>query len=365
MFAAATAFALLVLLAIVGEMAARYRERHRTTPPGSMSLLFYQHNRLGHALVRDTDYFGWVRINRQGFRGTEVLQSKPDSVSRVMAIGASTTFDPMVGSDENAWPARLEYWLRQLTGEGNIHVINAGVPGYQVVDNVIRLHTELHAFQADIIILYHTHNDLFALLRRTFSRRENADGDGRRHRPNEIPTVTPWKRWLANHSLLYHKLGSRWKAITFRRTERDARMTTELSDAEWSAALELGAEDFTRHVQSFVVLAKTLGVTVVLPGVVHAWERGGAFAPRERVLEGYDRFERALREVAEQYGAVYIPSKEFGVSSSEWFAPGDPVHFNQRGADRMGRRLAEALLSAGRVVKTPGVGSAGEATANR
>lgn len=365
MFAAATALVLLVLLAIVGEMAARYRERHRSIPPGSMSLLFYQHKRLGHALVRDTDYFGWVRINRQGFRGQEISQSKPDSLLRMMAVGASTTFDAMVGRDEYAWPMRLEYWLEELTGSGNIQVINAGVPGYQVVDNVIRLQTELYAFQPDIIILFHAHNDLLTLLRRTFSGRAAADGAAENRRPDEISTITPWKRWFTSHSLLYNKLASRWKAIAFGRTERHARTTATLSDQEWSTALELGAEEFTRQVQAFVILAKTLGATVVLPGVVHAWEREGAFASRERMLQGYERYERALQEVAEKYGAVYIPSNEFGITDSQWFAPGDPVHFNQRGADKMGRRLAEALLSAGLVVKTPDAELADRGTANR
>ena len=63
----------LALVIGVGEFAVRYHERHRDTVPGTMPFLYYRHSRLGSALVRDTNYFGWVRVNRQGFRGPEVV----------------------------------------------------------------------------------------------------------------------------------------------------------------------------------------------------------------------------------------------------------------------------------------------------
>lgn len=56
----------LVVAALAGEAAMRYRERHRATLGGVMPLLYYRHARLGHALVRDFDYFGWVHVHREG-----------------------------------------------------------------------------------------------------------------------------------------------------------------------------------------------------------------------------------------------------------------------------------------------------------
>ena len=92
-------FVTLVLLLGLGEVAVRYRERHRSTVPGTMPTLYYRHGRLGHALVRGADYFGWVRVNRQGFRGTDVTLHKPPGTLRILAIGSSTTFDPGVTAD--------------------------------------------------------------------------------------------------------------------------------------------------------------------------------------------------------------------------------------------------------------------------
>src|SRR5512145_888193 len=50
----------------------RYRERTRETVPASMPFLFYRHERLRYALVRDQDYYAWAHVNASGFRGRPV-----------------------------------------------------------------------------------------------------------------------------------------------------------------------------------------------------------------------------------------------------------------------------------------------------
>ena len=54
--------------------------------------------------------------------------------------------------------------MRRLLPGRRIEVINAGVPGYRVIDNVVRLETELYQYRPDLIILYEVHNDLFTAL---------------------------------------------------------------------------------------------------------------------------------------------------------------------------------------------------------
>ena len=102
----ATALLTMAITGVAGEVGVRYRERHRTTLAGALPLLYYQHGRLGHAFVRGFDYFGWIHINHEGFRGPEVAVQKAPGVLRIMAVGSSTTFDPSVTSDAATWPAR-------------------------------------------------------------------------------------------------------------------------------------------------------------------------------------------------------------------------------------------------------------------
>ena len=150
----------MALSSLLGEALVRRREHSRNDVPGSITMLYYQHKRLGHGLVRNTDYFGWMRINRHGFRGSDMPIQKPAETHRIMVIGGSTTFDTQVSSDERTWPARLQYWLNHRDRGFPVEIVNAGVPGYRVIDHLIRLQTDLYRFQPDLIILYVGHNDI-------------------------------------------------------------------------------------------------------------------------------------------------------------------------------------------------------------
>src|SRR5262245_51186672 len=175
----------LAAAALVGEWAVRYREAHRETVPGTAPFLFYRHARLGHALVRDESYYRWMHVNWQGFRGRDVTTLPVPGTLRIMVIGSSTTFDPAVTSDDRAWPARLEHHLRETTGRP-IEVINAGVPGYTLLDNLVRLQSELFAFEPALIILYEGHNDLFQGVRLAAALSNDVASRASKT-PNELP----------------------------------------------------------------------------------------------------------------------------------------------------------------------------------
>ena len=245
-------------LALAGEALVRYREAHRHAVPGTMPFLYYRHARLRHALVRNTDYYGWVRIDGQGFRGREVSPRAPASVERIMVVGASTTFDGEVTADDRAWPARLEFWLHDVAPAAPVEVVNAGVPGYRVLDNLIRLQTDLCQFHPDVIVLYDAHNDLFSALGQAVSGPPPLTDT-----PGEMPVITPWAHWLSRHSLLYNKVALRWKVLHFGGARDPPRQ------ADWSGAIAAGAAQFERDVVSFVAIARAMGIRVVLAQVVH------------------------------------------------------------------------------------------------
>ncbi len=345
-------------MALVGEAAVRYRERHRTALAGTMPLLYYRHGRLGHALVRNFDYFGWVHINREGFRGPEVAVAKPPGALRIMAIGSSTTFDPTVSGDQATWPARLQFWLRQLASDQAIEVINAGVPGYRVEDDLIRLETDLFRYRPDVIILYEGHNDLSAALRRGRGQ-DMSDTDT----PGEVPVVTPWGHWLSRHSLLYGKLAERLIVLRYVSAGRHALTRAQAAGPSDEEIIESGARQFERDLTFFLTAARSLGVRVVIPAMVHVsgvgteaerdstlwheWSYTVPFASPETVLRGYVRYNAVLHEAAGRFSATWVPTDSFGLAGLELYARGDPIHFNDRGADRMARRLADALVASG------------------
>lgn len=170
----------------MGEAALRIYERRRATVPGTRPFLYYPHARLRYALVRDADYYRWAHVNARGFRGRDVALQKADGALRIIVVGASTVFETTVSGDDRAWPTRLQHWLTELRPGLGVEVINAGVPGYRLLDNLIRLETELYRYRPDVIISYEVHNDLYAALR---AGREDDVPDART--PDEISLLTP------------------------------------------------------------------------------------------------------------------------------------------------------------------------------
>ncbi len=355
----------LIVVGIIGEVAVRKREVNRDSPPGTMPLLFYREGRLRHAMVRNYQYFGWVSINGHGFRGEPVSIDKPAGTIRVMAVGGSTTFDTQTTGDDRTWPARLEHWLQEALPNGpDVEVVNAGVPGYGVIDNSIRFLTELYLFCPDIVLLYHAHNDLLAAFQAGSGERNPLGSTTRAARPNEIQTTTPWTAWLERNSLLYTKVLARWRAM------QNARRKTGLPDnlgrpeAEpananaWTDRIVRGAGAFETNLRFFAALVRTRDAKLVIPEVTYVGH-GGMIAgdPVRRVVanyfgfsspivvEGYEAFDAAARTVAEETGAHYIPTRDFGLATLEWYAEEDAIHFNDEGSERMARRLADALVT--------------------
>jgi lysophospholipase L1-like esterase len=340
-----------LLSCVAGEMALRYRERHRGTVPGTAPLLYYRHSRLGLALVRDYDYFGWYHTNRQGFRGTRPVSiEKTPGVLRILAVGGSTTFDVAVSSDSAAWPARLEHWVQQLYPGRKFEVINAGVPGYVAMQDLIRLETELGRYQPDLLILYQGHNDLFAGLRRSSTQIKEPFDPA----PGEIPRLTPWMGWLERHSLLYTKIATGIQRLRLSRSaprDAGARKPEEESDD--------GSQQFATTVALYLAVAGALNIPVVVPEIVQIsgtgleasdpvarqiWRISVPFASPDRVLRAYQRYDVALQKVCEQYHVPFLPMHDLGIAGARFYAPNDPIHFNDQGADRFAEGLARKIL---------------------
>lgn len=87
-----------------------------------------------------------VRINTQGFRADREYSPEPPSgILRIVAVGDSFTFGNGVDVHE-AWPAVLE---RRLEAE----VINLGVAGYGVDQQLLILESRGLAFEPDVVLL--------------------------------------------------------------------------------------------------------------------------------------------------------------------------------------------------------------------
>ena len=341
---------------ILGEVVVRYRETHRSSVPGTMPLIYYRHAQLGYELVHDYDYFGWVQINSHGFRGDEISVKKAANTFRIMTVGASTTFDKAVTGNDRTWPARLEHHLNDSGAGVTFEVINAGVDGYRLMDSVIRLETKLFAYAPDLVILYHAHNDLFAALRSgRVDQPVGVSGPGQ-HRPDEVRPSTRLAQWLGSHSLFYRKVKGRFGAISFRRSGGEGQAW---SDPD--SIIALGTSGWSRDMGAFLAVAQSMDFEVLVPQPVFAtvgfgaaidsvtvasWRRSVPFAEPHTVTRGYKSFSDAADSLANRFeNTMYVRTDAFDLAHPEWYAEQDPIHFNDRGAERMAEALSKTVLT--------------------
>jgi hypothetical protein len=162
--------------------------------------------------------------------------------------------------------------------------------------------------------------------------------------------------------MLYAKLQDRWNAIRFLRRGRRMR-DTAAAPARPPLDLRPALDRFRHELESFILIARQCGIRVVLPAPVHVsgadlltepdsatrirWEVAVPFASPEEVLEGFRAYGQVLRDVSIELQVPFIATDKFGLAGGEWYSEGDPIHFNDRGADRMAIKLASALVDAG------------------
>jgi hypothetical protein len=211
-----------------------------------------------------------------------------------------------------------------------------------LLGHLIRLQTELHTFDPDVIVVYAGHGIV------TPADAYVNDSEGSRT-PDAAPIVTPVDRWLRQHSRLYERL---------RPAREPAGVALEVDDRQWELAVDNAARGFKRDLTSFTVIAQSLGAEVVFaeinrvtgnktPAQYTANERDAwhMFAtPPEVVHASYLRFNDVWRSVAASTGATFVPADSIPITGSENFCEGDPIHFSTAGSEAMGRRMASQLL---------------------
>jgi hypothetical protein len=102
--------------------------------------------------------FGRVEYshNSKGLRDEEYPYEKPDGAYRILVLGDSFTYGLHVKQSET-FADRLETALKE---QGSFEVINAGVIGYNLTQEVLFYEVEGYKYQPDLVMLIFFRNDL-------------------------------------------------------------------------------------------------------------------------------------------------------------------------------------------------------------
>jgi len=100
----------------------------------------------------------YPQINSMGMRDEEVDRSSLADNFVIAAIGDSHTYSLFSEKRETTFPARLQHHLHAITGE-RIRVLNFGVPGYNMTQELEVLRTKVLPIRPNLIVLQYTIND--------------------------------------------------------------------------------------------------------------------------------------------------------------------------------------------------------------
>ncbi len=187
-------------------------------------------------------YGGRIRVNAEGFRGTEFEVPKPPGVYRIFALGDSTTFG--LAGDNCPYPVQLERRLNQASAR-RFEVVNAGVEGYNSRDALAVLEREVFRYAPDMITIYIGWNDLM------------------KHDPGN-PAASPRFARLA-YALYDVYLVKLWRKVMFAWARRALLpVETELSPAAAQRYAGYTPQVFRENVARMIDDARARGVAVVL-----------------------------------------------------------------------------------------------------
>lgn len=114
-----------------------------------------------------------VQTNAAGLRNSEELS---DKAFRILAVGDSQTFGLFL-ANEDTWPAWTENYLRQRDGSADrTQVLNAGISGYTIVDELAYLKDKAVALKPGLVVLAAFENDMFDLLKESGGARRRPAG---------------------------------------------------------------------------------------------------------------------------------------------------------------------------------------------
>ena len=276
---------------------------------------------------------------------------KPEGTFRIVAFGGSTTenMDTFL-SDGLHYPLALQSLLRQRFRRDDIEVINVGKSAYATPHSIILLELDVLSWEPDLIILSHNINDLsvgwWPDFRFDYSNKYSHPFYGV---PDYASSFT-FANVVFQHSQLYWGVKSRLANISAQRSKMRQKSYGDKPDIPTSQVFE-------RNLRSFVTLAQSHGIQVILGG--QALYPAEEFFTRHMRSKPYNdkvvyplhgefvkhhrSFNRSMAKVAEDVEAWFIDNDALMGGKEEYF--GDFVHYKKAGIEKLAENYAGFIVA--------------------
>jgi len=266
-------------------------------------------------------------INQLGFRGAEMSRGKGERF-RIVVLGESTTFEVTLLDEDRPWPERLEARIAdELACDRAVEVVNAGVPGWTLSNQVMRFSDDITPLRPDLVLSYHGFNGFHFF----FAGLPEVTVRGSKPRGSRIlERVEATLRTL--------RLRQRYRALPEIDASVPSRDLLVTAYADWYRRLV----DAARAAGAEVALCTfNLAVTADSPEEairLHEW-----FVPDLRARMLANRLHsRLVRELGEALRVTTIDtSRELDGAYRDAYV--DAAHFNRVGSQRMAANVFDGL----------------------
>jgi len=336
MLAVAVSLGALLGLLLLVEAGVRVRQWVKY---GTLSATFYQlemHAASGLEIPAPGSSVGTVRVNSLGFRGPEIELPKPPGRIRVAFLGGSTTFCAETSGLEATWPYLVAQGLTEAFPDASIDQVNGAAGGYSTRQSALNLEHRVAPLDPDVVVVYHGTNDLTQDSREVAARLGLFD-----------PEVLE-QDVLGRYSLAWYLVLKNVRA--WQRKQPSDAERLEVDPATYSGA-------FHERLRALVEQAQETADLVVLVTFSHRVRAGMEpeelreacatsllympYMTAEGVLAGFDEYNRVVRRVAQETGALLVDGEDSIPGNAAHFA--DSVHLTNAGCRLQAKRVLEAL----------------------
>jgi len=315
-----------------------------------------QHN------VPNSHFEKW-RINANGFRGPEVLSSKPANVRRIVCMGTSETFGLYENSGQE-WPAQLADLLEEYR---RYEVINAAVVGLSFKHYKSYLTKYVLRFDPDTIIVMVNPFTYAAGKFRAEKVRIKKDDTHVRHKKRQVrtlhlanisgdlrlmPKIKQALKQVAPAGLL-----TNYQAWSMKRQVRNIEKQRLNGQKPSDRVSEQGLAKFREDLESLIQFLLGRNIEVILcsypvlinktnvdryPAIFLDHRRFYIELSLEGIANGAILFNREIQAIATKYDLFFVDTDSAIPKNNDYF--GDNVHYKDKGAKQVALQIKQQLV---------------------
>lgn len=284
---------------------------------------------------------GRISINNLGFRGPEIAVSKPSGTVRLAFLGASTTFCAEVSGNDYVWPHLVMAALSRTFSGVRFDYVNGSLPGYTMDSLLKNLRHRVASLQPDVIVIYEGANDFSGEMRELAAKRGIID-------EAKMQELT----WPSSYSLLWYLVEKNLRVLASQRAAEANRGRLETDASTLGTEYRQGLTQLILAAQqnAKLVAVATFSTHLRRDQIPEVQMRASTsaffympFVTPRLLIEGYERYNQIIREVAKETGALLIEGENEIPGDPVHFA--DTVHFTDAGSKAMAHRISRALIS--------------------